>query len=189
MIDGYGKNGNPNESLALFNRMISEGQIVPNYVTFLGALSACAHSGLVTKGREIFESMKKVHSMKPRMEHYACMVDMLGRSGSLNEAFEFVMQMPEKPSSDVWAALLSSCQLHGDVELAKIASNELFKVNATSRPGAYVALSNTLADAGRWDSVSQLRELMKARGVSKNTGFTWVGTDAGFEAFHAGQSL
>lgn len=189
MIDGYGRNGNPNESLALFNRMISERQIVPNYVTFLGALSACAHSGLVTKGREIFESMEKVHSMKPRMEHYACMVDILGRAGSLNQAFEFVIQMPEKPSSDVWAALLSSCRLHGDVELAKIASNELFKVNTTSRPGAYVALSNTLADAGRWDSVSELRELMKARGVSKGTGFTWVGTDAGVQAFHAGQSL
>ncbi|KAI3456181.1 hypothetical protein Pfo_012844 [Paulownia fortunei] len=189
MIDGYGKNGSPNESLALFNRMISECPVVPNYVTFLGALSACAHAGLVTEGREIFESMDRAYSMKPRMEHYACMVDLLGRAGSLNQAFEFVMQMPEKPNSDVWAALLSSCRLHGDVELAKIAANELFKVSTESRPGAYVALSNTLADAGRWDSVSQLRELMKVRGISKGTGFTWVGTDAGLEAFHAGQSL
>ncbi|KAL0398502.1 UNVERIFIED_CONTAM: Pentatricopeptide repeat-containing protein, mitochondrial [Sesamum radiatum] len=97
--------------------------------------------------------------------------------------------MPEKPNSDVWAALLSSCRLHGDVELANIAADELFKISNESRPGAYVALSNTLAEAGRWDSVSQLRELMKVRGISKGTGFTWVGTDAGLEAFHAGQSL
>ncbi|KAL2244389.1 pentatricopeptide repeat-containing protein At1g28690, mitochondrial [Sesamum indicum] len=189
MIDGYGKNGRPEESLALFDRMISECYPVPNYVTFLGALSACAHAGLVAKGREIFESMDRDYSMKPRMEHYACMVDLLGRAGSLNQALEFVMQMPEKPNSDVWAALLSSCRLHGDVELAKIAADELFKISNESRPGAYVALSNTLAEAGRWDSVSQLRELMKVRGISKGTGFTWVGTDAGLEAFHAGQSL
>ncbi|PIN25594.1 hypothetical protein CDL12_01670 [Handroanthus impetiginosus] len=189
MIDGCGKNGNPNESLALFDRMISESHIAPNYVTFLGVLSACAHAGLLTKGMEIFESMERVYSMKPRMEHYACMVDLLGRAGSLNNALELVMQMPEKPNSDVWAALLSSCRLHGDVELAKIAANELFKVSPESRPGAYVALSNTLAEAGRWDSVSQLRELMKVRGICKGTGFTWVGTDAGLEPFHAGQSL
>ncbi|EYU24803.1 hypothetical protein MIMGU_mgv1a005461mg [Erythranthe guttata] len=163
MIDGYGKNGCPNESLELFDRMISERHTKPNYVTFLGALSACAHAGLVAKGRKIFECMDR--------------------------ALQFVMQMSERPNSDVWAALLSSCRLHGDVELAKIAANELFKVSGESRPGAYVALSNALADAGKWDSVSQLRELMKARGISKGTGFTWIGTDAGLEAFHAGQSL
>ncbi|KAL7135389.1 hypothetical protein ABFS83_11G092000 [Erythranthe nasuta] len=189
MIDGYGKNGCPNESLELFDRMISERHTKPNYVTFLGALSACAHAGLVAKGRKVFECMDRVYSMKPRMEHYACMVDLLGRAGSLNQALQFVMQMSERPNSDVWAALLSSCRLHGDVELAKIAANELFKVSGESRPGAYVALSNALADAGKWDSVSQLRELMKARGISKGTGFTWIGTDAGLEAFHAGQSL
>ncbi|KAK4399199.1 Pentatricopeptide repeat-containing protein, mitochondrial [Sesamum angolense] len=82
--------------------------------------------------------------------------------------------MPEKPNSDVWAALLSSCRLHGEWML-KIAADELFKISNESRPGAYVALSNTLAEAGRWDSVSQLRELMKVRGISKGTGFTWVG--------------
>ncbi|KAG8385470.1 hypothetical protein BUALT_Bualt03G0048600 [Buddleja alternifolia] len=189
MIDGYGKNGNPSESLALFDKMITECYVVPNYVTFLGALSACAHAGLVSKGREIFYSMGRNYSMKPRMEHYACMVDLLGRAGSLNQALEFVMQMPEKPNSDVWAALLSSCRLHGDVELAKIAANELFKVGVESRPGAYVALSNALAEAGRWDSVSELREVMKVRGISKGTGFTWIGTDSGLEAFHAGQPL
>nr|AYM00637.1 pentatricopeptide repeat protein [Salvia miltiorrhiza] len=188
MIDGYGKNGSPGEALALFSRMINGSRIVPNYVTFLGALSACAHAGLVAKGMEIFKSMEGVYSMRPRMEHYACVVDLLGRAGRLNEALEFIMQMPEKPNSDVWAALLSSCRLHGDVELARAAANELFRLKDKSRAGAYVALSNTLADAGRWEGVSQLRELMKARGVSKGTGFTWIGTDAGLEAFHAGRS-
>lgn len=185
MIDGYGKNGNPVEALELFHRMQRNHRIEPNYVTFLSALSACGHAGLVSKGKQIFDSMSKDYSMAPKMEHYACMVDLLGRAGSLNQALEFVMDMPEKPNSDVWAALLSSCRLHGDVEVAKIAANELMKLDCVSRPGAYVALSNTLAAAERWDSVSEIREVMKARGISKGTGFSWIGVDGNLDDFCA----
>ncbi|CAN4114871.1 unnamed protein product [Withania somnifera] len=187
MIDGYGKNGYPNEALELFSIMQVDHLIIPNYITFLSALSACAHSGLVTKGREIFESMERDYCMKPRMEHYSCMFDLLGRSGSLNQALEFVINMNDRPDSDVWAALLSSCRLHGDVELANLAANELFKLSSGSRAGAYVALSNALADAGRWDGVSELREIMKIRGIAKGTGFSWVGSDGSLKAFFAGQ--
>ncbi|CAK9327490.1 unnamed protein product [Citrullus colocynthis] len=173
MIDGYGKNGYPSEALELLCIMQEEHQIQPNSVTFLSALSACAHGGLVEKGWEIFESMERNYSLKPKMEHYACMVDLLGRAGSLLQAWEFVMRMPETPNSDVWAALLSSAKLHGNVEMASIAANELFKLNADSRPGAYVALSNTFAEAGKWDNVSELREIMKIRRV-KCKGSSWV---------------
>ncbi|XP_010540493.1 PREDICTED: pentatricopeptide repeat-containing protein At1g28690, mitochondrial [Tarenaya hassleriana] len=178
MIDGYGKNGDPEEALKLFSRM-KEFRVEPNYVTFLGALSACSHAGLVEKGREIFESMQRDHSMKPKMEHYACMVDLLGRAGNLKEAWEFVTGMPENPNSDVWTALLGSCRLHGEVDLAKIAARELFKLKeADDRPGAYLAFSNALASAGKWENVSEIREVMKARGVSKTIGRSWVGTEA-----------
>ena len=177
MIDGYGKSGYPYEALELFRVMRQECHIEPNFVTFLGALSACAHAGLVDKGMEIFETMKGDYHLRPNMEHYACMVDLLGRAGSLNQAWELVKAMPEKPNSDVWAVLLSSCRLHGNVEMANVAANELFKLNANDRPGAYIALSNTLAEAGKWDSVSALRERMKIRGVSKDTGRSWVATD------------
>lgn len=176
MIDGYGKNGYPSEALELFCVMQEEHQIQPNFVTFLSALSACAHGGLVEKGWEIFESMERNYSLKPKMEHYACMVDLLGRAGSLNQAWEFVMQMPETPNSDVWAALLSSAKLHGNIEIACAAANELFKLNVDGRPGAYVALSNTFAEAGKWDNVSELREIMKIRSV-KCKGSSWVGAD------------
>ncbi|KAJ8761106.1 hypothetical protein K2173_000785 [Erythroxylum novogranatense] len=176
MIDGYGKNGKPIEALELFHKM-KECGIKPNNVTFLGAISACGHAGLATKGREIFDSMERDYSIKPRMEHYACMVDLLGRAGSLEQAWEFVMGMPEKPNSDVWAALLSSCNLHGNVEMGRAVATELFALNAEGRPGAYVALSNTLASAGKWDGVSELREAMKLRGIQKNTGYSWVGSE------------
>ncbi|KAI9198123.1 hypothetical protein LWI28_010635 [Acer negundo] len=177
MIDGYGKNGNTDEALELFLRM-QECHVQPNYVTFLGALSACGHAGLVAKGHEIFESMERDYSMKPKMEHYACMVDLLGRAGSLEQALKFIQQIPGKPNSDVWAALLSSSRLHEDVEMANIAANEIVKLNANDRPGAYVALSNTLAAAGKWDNVSELREGMKLRGILKDTGYSWVGRDS-----------
>ncbi|PKI61821.1 hypothetical protein CRG98_017798 [Punica granatum] len=176
MIDGYGKNGEPYKALELFCLM-RERRVEPNYVTFLGALSACGHAGLVEKGREIFKDMEREYSLKPQMEHYACMVDLLGRAGSLDEAWDLIMRIPERPNSDVWAALLSSCRLHGEVEMARVAANEIFKMNASSRPGAYVALSNTLADAGKWDNVSEIRELMKVRGVAKDTACSWVGAD------------
>lgn len=177
MIDGYGKNGYPNEALDLFNIMKCKYHVEPNCVTFLSALSACGHAGLVDMGLEIFESMERYYSLKPTMEHYACLVDLLGRAGSLHQAWEFVLTMPEKPGSNVWAALLGSCQLHGNVEMANIAAKQLFMLSGNSRPGAYVGLSNTLAAAGKWDSVSEVREMMKVRGVSKDTASSWVATD------------
>ncbi|CAN6683455.1 unnamed protein product [Malus baccata var. baccata] len=179
MIDGYGKNGYPDKALELFRMMQRKHQIEPNFVTFLSALSACRHAGLVDKGMEIFESMDRDYSLKPRMEHYACMVDLLGRAGSLRQACEFAMEMTEKPNSDVWAALLSSSTLHGDVDMANIAAKELFKLNPDGRPGAYVAFSNTLAAAGKWESVIELREKMKLSGISKDTACSWIGTDSG----------
>ncbi|PIA34430.1 hypothetical protein AQUCO_03800211v1 [Aquilegia coerulea] len=186
MIDGYGKNGNPNEALYLFDKMRRENRVEPNHVTFLGALSACGHAGLVSEGWEVFKSMEKDHMLKPRMEHYACMVDLLGRSGSLNEALEFIKGMSEKPNSDVWAALLGASRLHDDAEMAAVAANEIFKLDTAECPGAYVALSNTLAATGKWDGVTGVRELMKERGVSKDTGYSWVGTDSGLCGFPVG---
>ncbi|KAJ0233708.1 Pentatricopeptide repeat-containing protein [Hirschfeldia incana] len=173
MIDGYGKNGDPEEALELFSKMKGVN-IAPNYVTFLGALSACSHSGLVERGYEIFESMQRDYCMRPKMEHYACMVDLMGRAGDLSRALEFVRAMPERPNSDVWAALLSSCRLHGDVDIASVAASELFKLNADKRPGAYIALSNVLASAGRWEKVSEVRDVMKARKIPKNIGRSWI---------------
>ncbi|CAN1229793.1 Pentatricopeptide repeat-containing protein At1g28690, mitochondrial [Linum grandiflorum] len=174
MIDGYGKSGETEKALELFGRM----EVEPNHVTFLAVISACGHGGLVAKGREIFDSMERDYSLKPKMEHYACMVDLLGRAGCLQEAWEVVMAMEERPNSDVWAALLNSCNFHGNVEMANVAANELFKLNAKGRPGAYVSFSNTLAAVGKWDDVGRVRDVMKVRGVLKDTASSWVGTES-----------
>ncbi|CAN1229791.1 Pentatricopeptide repeat-containing protein At1g28690, mitochondrial [Linum grandiflorum] len=160
------------------NTNVSMMEVEPNHVTFLAVISACGHGGLVAKGREIFDSMERDYSLKPKMEHYACMVDLLGRAGCLQEAWEVVMAMEERPNSDVWAALLNSCNFHGNVEMANVAANELFKLNAKGRPGAYVSFSNTLAAVGKWDDVGRVRDVMKVRGVLKDTASSWVGTES-----------
>ncbi|EPS61752.1 hypothetical protein M569_13038, partial [Genlisea aurea] len=167
LIDGYGKNGIPEESLRLFETMLKESDTAPNDVTFLGAISACAHAGLVSRGQEIFDSMERDHGVKPKMEHYACMIDLFGRAGCLERALEFVANMPEVPNADVWSALLGSCKLHGDFELARVAAEELLMRGGEKRSGPYVTMSNAFAEVGRWDCVSELREVMKARGVAR----------------------
>ncbi|KAF7087831.1 hypothetical protein CFC21_090988 [Triticum aestivum] len=178
MIDGYGKNGLSDEALLLLEEMRGQQRGVrPNHATFLSALSACARAGLLSRGQEVFQSMERDCSLKPRMEHYACMVDLLGRFGSVRQAYDFVRGIPTRPNSDVWAALLGAATLHGDVDIANVASREVFELSRAGRPGAYMAFSNTLAAAGKWDSVHQVREMMKQRGVLKDAACSWVGSD------------
>lgn len=187
MIDGYGKNGISNEALKLFNKMRTSSDVKLNHATFLSVLSACGHAGLVSDGREIFKSMEKDHGLKPRMEHYACMVDLLGRADRLLEAHDFINRIPEKPNSDVWGALLGASRVHGHVAMADIAAVELFKSCRNERPGAYIALSNTFAAAGRWDGVCKVRELMKERRVSKNAGYSRIDLEEALHDSHFGQ--
>ncbi|EAY90173.1 hypothetical protein OsI_11738 [Oryza sativa Indica Group] len=131
MIDGYGKNGLSDEALQLFEQMLRrrrrrhDDAIRPNHATFLSALSACARAGLLSRGQEVFQSMEREHALRPRMEHYACMVDLLGRFGSVRRAHDFIRGIPARPNSDVWAALLGAATLHGDVDMANVAAREL----------------------------------------------------------------
>ena len=121
--------------------------------------------------------MESEYSLRPRMEHYACVVDLLGRFGSVRQAYDFVRGIPARPNSDVWAALLGAATLHGDVEVADAAAREVFQLSREGRPGAYMAFSNTLAAAGKWDGVRDVREMMRRRGVLKDAACSWVGSD------------
>ncbi|XP_062215518.1 pentatricopeptide repeat-containing protein At1g28690, mitochondrial [Phragmites australis] len=177
MIDGYGKNGLSDEALQLFGEMRKRQDVSPNHTTFLSVLSGCAHAGLLSQGQEVFQSMESEYSLRPRMEHYACMVDLLGRFGSVRQAYDFIRGIPARPNSDVWAALLGAATLHGDGDLADVAAREVFELSRAGRPGAYMAFSNTLAAAGKWDGVHDVRETMKRRGVLKDAACSWVGSE------------
>ncbi|KAF9589299.1 hypothetical protein IFM89_022369 [Coptis chinensis] len=172
LISGYGHNGRVDEVIEFFNRMIKEG-FKPDYVTFLAVLSACGHGGFVSEGKRYFCSMIKDYGIKPRLKHYATMVDMLGRAGRLDEAFEFVENSPCEKHSVVWGALLGACQIHGRLDLANVAAKKFFEL-APENAGKYVVLSNTYAAYGLWKNVDKVREVMRESGVKKEPSCSWI---------------
>ncbi|GFP91372.1 pentatricopeptide repeat-containing protein at2g13600, partial [Phtheirospermum japonicum] len=154
--------------------------------TLLGALCACSHSGLLDKGRQIFNEMiRKNYSITPKLEHYACYVDLLARSGFIEEALGVVESMPFEPNNFVWGALLSGCVLHNRLELARSVSNRLVMVDPENSAG-YVMLSNSFAADSQWRDVLKLRGVMREKGVAKQPGRSWINVGGVVREFVAG---
>ncbi|CAN1258377.1 Pentatricopeptide repeat-containing protein At4g21300 [Linum perenne] len=172
IIAAYANNGCLDETLTLFHQMLDNG-FHPDHVTFLGIISACAHAGQVDDGIRYFHYMTEVCGIPKKMEHYACVIDMFGRAGRLNEAYEMIKSMPFQPDAGVWGTLLGACRVHGNVELGKEASRYLLDLDPKNS-GYYVLLANMHADASQWKSVRNIRTLMKDRGVHKVPGYSWV---------------
>ncbi|XP_031371750.1 pentatricopeptide repeat-containing protein At4g21300 isoform X2 [Punica granatum] len=175
IIAAYGMHGLLSECLSLFHKML-ENYIRPDYVTFLTIISACGHVGEIDQGIRYFHLMRDKYRILPRMEHYGCMVDLFGRAGRLKEAFETIKSMPFPPDAGVWGTLLGACRVHGNVDLAEIASSHLFDLDPENS-GYYTLLSNVHADAGQWIGVHRVRHLMKERGLQKIPGRSWVEID------------
>jgi len=186
MILGFAMHGRAHAAMQLFHEMLKT-ETRPNRVTFVGVLTACSHAGLVEQGRQLFATMEKCFSVAPSADHYACMVDMLGRAGRLEEALQLAEAMPMEPNGGVWGALLGACRIHKNPEIAQIAANHLFRLEPNGI-GNYILLSNTYALAGRWDDVSRLRKLMREKGLKKNPGCSWVEAQKGvIHEFYAGE--
>ncbi|XP_050257597.1 pentatricopeptide repeat-containing protein At1g74600, chloroplastic [Quercus robur] len=172
MIVSYAQHGKGAEALSVYELMRKEG-IKPDSVTFVGVLSACSHNGLVEEAYIHLNSMAKDYGIEPGYRHYACMVDLLGRSGRLKEAEQFINNMPVKPDALVWGTLLAACKVHGDIELGKIAAKKVMELEPCDA-GVYVSLSNICADMGQWEDVLKIRSLMKGTGVTKEPGWSFV---------------
>ncbi|KAJ7290872.1 hypothetical protein O6H91_04G032800 [Diphasiastrum complanatum] len=168
MIAGYAQHGLAKEALKLLEQMQREN-IKPNEVTYLSVLSACSHSGLVDKGHHLFNSMCKDHAVTPTMDHYACMVDLLGRAGCVADAEDLIRKMPIQPNSVVWMTLLSAARNHGHVEIGKRAFDCVMKLEPEN-PAAYVLLSNIYAAAGQKDELAKIRKEMNDARVKKVPG-------------------
>ncbi|KAM5577471.1 pentatricopeptide repeat-containing protein [Rosa sericea] len=169
IISTYAHHGEAEEALLMFGRMMEE--IKPNYITFVGVLSACSHAGLVEDGLHHFESMP-LFGIEPGIEHYSCIVSLLGRAGKLSEAKEFIGKMPMKPPAIIWRSLLSACTAAGNVELGIYAA-EMAILSDPMDSGSYILLSNIYASEGMWDDVKRVREKMEYNGVVKETGRSW----------------
>ncbi|KAK1418966.1 hypothetical protein QVD17_28120 [Tagetes erecta] len=173
MIAAYGFHGMGKEAVELFNQMEKEG-LEPNDVTFLSLLYACSHCGLKDQGIKIFEIMTEKYKLAPQLEHYTCVVDLLGRAGRLEEAENVIRSMPANVKTDsiIWKTLLSACRIYKNADMAKRIAEEVIRVDPHDS-ASYVLLSNIQASAKQWHEVSDFRKAMRDRRVKKEPGVSW----------------
>ncbi|XP_008784571.2 pentatricopeptide repeat-containing protein At1g18485 [Phoenix dactylifera] len=185
-ITGYGINGFGAEAINLFDEMRREG-LKPDAFTYVGILLACSHAGMVEEGLRYFEEMKNKDGVEPKLEHYACVADMLGRAGRLAEAARLVEEMPVEPDCRIWGALLGACRIHGDVSLGGKVAEKLLELEP-DRAEHHVLASNLYASAGRWDDARRVRKRMKEIGLRKDPGCSWIDVGGRVYNFVAGDN-
>jgi pentatricopeptide repeat protein len=174
VIAGYGMHGHARTAILLYDRMVELG-VKPNTVTFTSLLYACSHVGMVDDGLQLFEDMRNIHGIMPNVEHYSSLVDMVGRSGRIKEAYGLIKDMPFEPSTSVWGVLLGACVLHKNVEFGEIAAKHLFELEP-GNTGNHVLLGNIYAAADMWKDVQDVRRVMVEKGLSKEPGSSLVET-------------
>ncbi|XP_074566993.1 pentatricopeptide repeat-containing protein At5g08510-like [Curcuma longa] len=186
-ICGLAMHGRAGHALRLFSQMMQMG-IKPDDVTLVGVLNACAHGGLVELGFKLFSCMEGMYGLAPKIEHYGCVIDLLGRAGRLREAYDTILKMPMKPNTVLWGILLSVCKVHNNVELAEIAAMNLIELDPYD-PWARVMLSNIYAEIGDWGGVMRLRKEMHSVGLKKTPGCSSIEISGEIYEFLVGDSL
>ncbi|KAK4856163.1 hypothetical protein QYF36_014726 [Acer negundo] len=165
-MNGYGK-----QALQLFSLMIVNW-VHPDDITFIGLLSACSHGGMVDQGLMIFKAMS-VYKIVPQIQHYACMVDMYGRAGHLEEAEAFIREMPCEADGPVWGALLNACRIHGNERMFEKIKQKLIYMKGVSA-GTFALMSNTYASADRWEDANKVRNDIRSMRLKKKAGCSWI---------------
>ncbi|KAJ1692928.1 hypothetical protein LUZ63_009626 [Rhynchospora breviuscula] len=186
MIDGYGSHGLGKPAIKLFEKM-GRGPLRPNDVTFLSVLSACSHTGLLEEGWKCFHSMKKEYGLEPKIGHYGSIVHLLGRAGKLNEAWNFIQNMPIEPNIAIYGALLGACKVHKDVRLAVQVANKIFELRPDNG-GYHVLLANIYADASMWGDMARVRKLMERDSLLKVPGCTFIELRNEIHTFYSGDT-
>lgn len=172
IISAYGLHGKGQEALTTYYEMLQQG-IKPDMITVVGVLSACCRSGLVDEGISIYNSLTTEYEMKPSVEICGCVVDLLGRSGQLDQALDFIREMPIIPGPSVWGSLLTASVIHGNSMTRDLAYRCLLELEPEN-PSNYISLSNTYASSRRWDEITEVRSMMKERGLRKVPGISWI---------------
>ncbi|MQM09524.1 hypothetical protein Taro_042399 [Colocasia esculenta] len=170
MICGLALHGCGKEALALFECM-KKAKVQPNEITFTGVLNACCQAGLVEEGRKYFHSMTEEFGLQPSIHHYGCMVDLLGKPGKLDEAYELIKEMKVEPNIVILTSLLASCKTHRCFEIAESLIGRILEmVNPEEHGGVYTLISDLYALVGKWDDVARIRTLMDRANVKKKRG-------------------
>ncbi|GKU96242.1 hypothetical protein SLEP1_g9497 [Rubroshorea leprosula] len=184
MISGYSMHGLGVEALKIF-QMMQERGCKPTTVTFVGVLSACGNSGLLDQGQAYFQSMVQDYGIEPCLEHYCCMVWLLGRLGHLDKAVKLIEDIPCKPSVMLWRALLGACVIHKNVELGRISAQRILEMEPQDE-STHVLLSNIYATERSWKDVRSIRKSMKSKGVKKEPGLSWIENQGTVHSFAVG---
>uniref|UniRef100_A0A2P2QLM2 Uncharacterized protein MANES_06G119200 n=1 Tax=Rhizophora mucronata TaxID=61149 RepID=A0A2P2QLM2_RHIMU len=172
LLAGYANQGQGAEAVELFEQMIQD-KMVPNHVTFLAVLAGCSYSGLSAEGWEIFHSMSKDFKIRPRAMHYACMVELLGREGLLDEAFALIRDAPFKPTVNMWAALLTACRIHGNLELGKFAAEKLYGMEP-EKLSNYIVLLNIYNNSGKLKDAAAVVQTLRRKGLRMLPARSWI---------------
>lgn len=172
MICGLAQNGRGEEALEIFNDMIREGT-KPDYISFIGVLFACSHTGLVDEGRKHFVSMSEEYRIRPGVEHYNCMVDLLGRAGMIEEAEELLEKAECRKDPSLWAVLLGACSTCTESVTAERIARKVMELDPENHL-SYVLLANVYRAVGRWNDAVEIRRLMDNRRVRKMPGKSWI---------------
>ncbi|KNA14866.1 hypothetical protein SOVF_103370 [Spinacia oleracea] len=183
MMLGLSLHGHVDEMLVLFTEMVKNG-LNPDHQTFTAILSACSYTGRVAEGLKFFKSITEEHMLEPKLEQYTCLVDLLGRAGYVNQAYELITTMPLTPDDRIWGSLLGSCKIHGDERLAEIVANHIFELNPDSI-GYRVLLANLYEDSNKWNEVTEQRSKIKDMGLKKSPGCSWIDVNNQIHVFTA----
>ncbi|XP_022151200.1 pentatricopeptide repeat-containing protein At1g59720, chloroplastic/mitochondrial [Momordica charantia] len=189
MILGLAMHGRAESALRCFSRLVKMKQFLPNSVTFVGVLSACNHRGMVAEGRKYFDMMVNEYKIEPRLEHYGCLVDLLSRSGFIDEALELVANMHIKPDAVIWRSLLDACcKQNAGVELSEEVALQILESEKAASSGVYVLLSKVYASACQWNDAGLVRKAMADQGVAKEPGCSLIEVDGISHEFFAGDA-
>ncbi|XP_061376129.1 putative pentatricopeptide repeat-containing protein At5g08490 isoform X2 [Gastrolobium bilobum] len=180
LLDAYAKCGIIGCACKIFQSSADK-----DLVMFTAMICGCAMHGMIDEGLKIFYSMEKIHGMKPTMEQYACVVDLLARGGRISEAYSLVTRMPVKANANLWGTLLGACKIHHEVELGRIVADQLFKIEANDI-GNYIILSNLYAADAKWDGVMEVRRMMRNKDLKKPAGCSWIEVEKTNNIFVAG---
>ncbi|KAK3134086.1 hypothetical protein QOZ80_6AG0544850 [Eleusine coracana subsp. coracana] len=172
MICGFAQNGHGEQAICLFNQMVREGAR-PDYISFIGVLFACSHTGMVEQGRNYFNSMSKEYGIAPGIEHYNCIVDLLSRVELLEEAEDLVNKSPFRDDASLWAAILGACATHSNPNVAERVAKKMMELKPQYHL-SYILLENVYRTIGRWQDAVEVRRLMESRKVKKEPGVSCV---------------
>ncbi|KAI3883591.1 hypothetical protein MKX03_016273 [Papaver bracteatum] len=185
MINCLALHGQSETAITVFGQMINYGgSVKPDEVTFIGLLNACTHGGLVEEGRKYFKLMTEDYRIEPQIQHYGCIIDLLGRAGQFEEAMEVIKEMRMVPDEVVWGSLLNGCKVYRRMDLAEFAVKKLIE-NNPDHAGYGVMLANVYGDVGKWDEVGKVRKKLKEMGATKTPGCSWIEIDSQVQQFYS----